>query len=351
MRVSHFKPQDQGLAAVGPRGERFYKFGGDSGETMHDAQFCVNGLLFPDRTPHPAMFEVRHIFRPVHASFVAWRRDGAFANAPASTDSTDSAADAAVPLRALVRITNRHETLTLSHVCLSAVLEADGAPLASLPPRHLGAEERGSTLHGLAQLQPRESLTVELPLALDAAAAAAAYATPPRDVRLSVVFALALPNAWGEAGHEVAREQFKVPLPPPEAGPDPGAAAPAPAEVGAAAVTVALRVEQSAQCFVLSGVGTGGVPFSYRVCRRSGALALRVRGALVVEEASGLQLWRAPTDNDRANTLFSISRPTVDSIAQMCATAPHRTRLQPLDLPDECLTLRPPGLCASLCDM
>ena len=60
----------------------------------------------------------------------------------------------------------------------------------------------------------------------------------------------------------------------------------------------ALRVEQSAHCFVLSGVGAGGVPFTYRVGRRAGELALRVRGELMVEEDSGLQLWRAPTDND-----------------------------------------------------
>ena len=195
------------------------------------------------------MFEVRHVFRPVHAIFVAWRRDGADSAANAPANAPDSAADAAVPLRALVRITNRHETLTLSHLRLFAVLEADGAPLARMPPRHLGAEERGTrwrslhtSLHSLAQLQPRESLTVELPLEFDAAtaaaAAAAAFATPPRDVRLSVVFALALPNAWGEAGHEVVREQFKVPPLPPGAGPDPGAAAaPARLEVGAAAAT------------------------------------------------------------------------------------------------------------------
>ena len=68
----------------------------------------------------------------------------------------------------------------------------------------------------------------------------------------------------------------------------------------------ALRVEQSAHCFVLSGVGAGAVPFTYRVGRRAGELALRVRGELMVEEDSGLQLWRAPTDNDRANTLASI---------------------------------------------
>jgi hypothetical protein len=124
-------------------------------------------------------------------------------------------------------------------------------------------------------------------------------------------------------------------------------------EVGAAAATVALRVEQSAQCFVLSGVGTGGVPFSYRVCRRSGALALRVRGALVVEEASGLQVWRAPTDNDRANTLFSISRPTADSIAQMCAAAHDSSHFTSLMVPYAApvCSARRSGLCASLCSM
>ena len=95
------------------------------------------------------------------------------------------------------------------------------------------------------------------------------------------------------------------------------------------------------------------MPFSYRVCRRSGALALRVRGALVVEEASGLQVWRAPTDNDRANTLFSISRPTADSIAQMCAAAHDSSHLTSLMVPYAApvCSARRSGLCASLCSM
>lgn len=42
-----------------------YRYGGDFGEAVHDGEFCIDGLLFPDGTPHPAMTEVRHVFGPV----------------------------------------------------------------------------------------------------------------------------------------------------------------------------------------------------------------------------------------------------------------------------------------------
>lgn len=34
-------------------------YGGDFGEPLNDGNFCVNGVVWPDRTPHPAMEEVR----------------------------------------------------------------------------------------------------------------------------------------------------------------------------------------------------------------------------------------------------------------------------------------------------
>lgn len=42
-----------------------YRYGGDFGDTPNDGNFCIDGLLFPDGTPHPAMYEVRRIFSPV----------------------------------------------------------------------------------------------------------------------------------------------------------------------------------------------------------------------------------------------------------------------------------------------
>ena len=46
-------PEDAAPKRVGFVGYR------DFGDRVHDAQFCINGLTFPDRTPHPAMEEVR----------------------------------------------------------------------------------------------------------------------------------------------------------------------------------------------------------------------------------------------------------------------------------------------------
>ena len=48
-----------------PEGDGHYRYGGDFGETLHDNNFCIDGLLFPDGSPHPAMFELRREFSPV----------------------------------------------------------------------------------------------------------------------------------------------------------------------------------------------------------------------------------------------------------------------------------------------
>ena len=50
---------DQALSKTGDDGERFWAYGGDFGDTPNDRQFCMNGLVFPDRTPHPALYEAQ----------------------------------------------------------------------------------------------------------------------------------------------------------------------------------------------------------------------------------------------------------------------------------------------------
>ncbi len=37
----------------------YWAYGGDFGDQPNDGQFCCNGLVFPDRSPHPALHEVR----------------------------------------------------------------------------------------------------------------------------------------------------------------------------------------------------------------------------------------------------------------------------------------------------
>ena len=48
-----------------PDGDGRYRYGGDFGEKDHDGSFCIDGLLFPDGTPHPAMYELQRIFSPL----------------------------------------------------------------------------------------------------------------------------------------------------------------------------------------------------------------------------------------------------------------------------------------------
>ncbi|MDR2785707.1 MAG: DUF4981 domain-containing protein, partial [Treponema sp.] len=56
---------DQGIEAFTPKGEKYWKYGGDFGDDPSDYDFCLNGLLFPDQTPKPAMAECRQVFAPV----------------------------------------------------------------------------------------------------------------------------------------------------------------------------------------------------------------------------------------------------------------------------------------------
>ena len=58
---------DQGLLQAMPDGTRRWAYGGDFGDEPNDKQFCINGLVFPDRSPHPAMEEARHVQRPLIA--------------------------------------------------------------------------------------------------------------------------------------------------------------------------------------------------------------------------------------------------------------------------------------------
>ncbi|MHD0396832.1 glycoside hydrolase family 2 TIM barrel-domain containing protein [Staphylococcus simulans] len=42
-----------------------YRYGGDFGETLHDHNFCVDGIVSPDRTPHEGYYEFQQVNRPV----------------------------------------------------------------------------------------------------------------------------------------------------------------------------------------------------------------------------------------------------------------------------------------------
>lgn len=46
-------------------GKAIYYYGGDHGENVHDGNFCMDGLVYPDRTPHTNLAEYKNVHRPV----------------------------------------------------------------------------------------------------------------------------------------------------------------------------------------------------------------------------------------------------------------------------------------------
>ncbi|MBR2406293.1 MAG: beta-galactosidase [Clostridia bacterium] len=61
---------------VAPNGRARYLYGGDSGEFPHDNNFCMDGLVYPDRRPHTGLLEYKNVLRPAritqdeHGSFI-----------------------------------------------------------------------------------------------------------------------------------------------------------------------------------------------------------------------------------------------------------------------------------------
>ena len=55
---------DQGILKK-ENGVEYFAYGGDFGDQPNDGAFCINGLIAPDRIPHPHYYEVQHVYQPL----------------------------------------------------------------------------------------------------------------------------------------------------------------------------------------------------------------------------------------------------------------------------------------------
>ena len=151
---------DHGIRQVDARGREYWAYGGDFGETPHDGNFCADGIVWPDRTPHPALHELKYLAQPVE---VEARGGGRF------------------------RIRNRHHFASLDRYRGEWELQEDGAVVKSgrLP---------------VLRVSPGASLDAALEL-------------PKGDGERFVTFRFFLrkPMEWADAGHEVATQQLPLP--------------------------------------------------------------------------------------------------------------------------------------------
>lgn len=61
---------DHAIAHVDSSGNTTYTYGGDHGEYPHDGNFCVDGLVSPDRQLHTGAIEMKYFYRPIHFSII-----------------------------------------------------------------------------------------------------------------------------------------------------------------------------------------------------------------------------------------------------------------------------------------
>lgn len=57
--------RDQGLKKTADNGKEYWAYGGDFGDEPNDKNFCINGMVWPDCTPHPGMYEHKKLAQPL----------------------------------------------------------------------------------------------------------------------------------------------------------------------------------------------------------------------------------------------------------------------------------------------
>ncbi|WPJ97341.1 glycoside hydrolase family 2 TIM barrel-domain containing protein [Coraliomargarita algicola] len=229
---------DHGLLTHTAEGQDYYGYGEDFGDEPSDKNFCIDGLLFPDRSPSPALNEIKKAMQPVRLTLVELSQG-------------------------LFQIQNRFDFSSLDHLSLCWSVWRDGKRI-----------EEGSM--NLPPLEPGHigSLTVPFTIPKPLHADSCAF--------LNVDFVLKEDCLWGRAAHVLAWDQFELPMP---------AIVTAPA---LARCTSRLNAELRGE--ILKVFGTD---FQLNFdCVRGTLAAWQVGDHQLLETGPELNVWRAPIDND-----------------------------------------------------
>ena len=105
-----------------PNGKAMYAYGGDHGELQHDGNFCLDGLVFPDRTPHTGLLEYKNVHRPLRA---AWDPDSGLLTVENHWDFLDPAG----LIEADWQLTLDGETVDAGTLALPPIAPHGSAPL------------------------------------------------------------------------------------------------------------------------------------------------------------------------------------------------------------------------------
>ena len=230
---------DQGIRTRDSAGTVIWGYGGDFGPpgTPSDNNFNINGIVQPDRVPHPSAFEVKHVYQSIDVIAV---------DLPAG----------------IVDVTDAYDFRRTDDVRMLWTVLADGVPIDSgvasdsLP---LAPHERMRVTLLMPRIQPEPGVEYDLDLSF-------------RQTR---------PRSLVPAGHEVAFEQFRLPVARPTPPVDPRTLGP-------------LALRTSGDSVIVTGSR-----FSVRFTRATGRMVSYVYdGRDLLGQGPAPNFWRAPVDND-----------------------------------------------------
>lgn len=244
-------------------GKPMYWYGGDHGEFPHDGNFCLDGLVYPDRTPHTGLLECKNVYRPARVTDFD-RRTGK------------------LTLRSYLDFLRLDQYLTVSYE-----LTRDGAVI-----------QKGH-LCSLPAIKPRGSGVLQL------------YCPVPTAGRcyLRLYYYLKEADALRPAGHPLGFDELLLEN-------EDSRNQTAKALWEEKPEGTGLTVEDGRWLTVSGG------DFSYRYDPRTGCFTQMVfHGQTLLEKPMQLNVWRAPTDND-----WKIKRKWMDAQYHRMAGRGYETR-------------------------
>ncbi len=230
---------DQGLLQKNENEIEYYAYGGDMGDTkINDKNFCLNGIVNPDRSPQPALWEVKKVFQPVNIT-------------------------AANLEEGFVIVENRHNFTNLNESELIWQLQEDGKTI------------QNGNLSNL-DIKPKTKKEIKIPFTKPELKPGAEYF-------LRVSFLLKNDTPWVSKGHEIAWQQIKLPFYK-EQSPF--------TETSSLSV---INLEEDEMKVTLSSQN-----FSVSFHKNTGELiSYNYKGEQLITGALTPQFWRPTTDNDR----------------------------------------------------
>ncbi|MDR3593719.1 glycoside hydrolase family 2 TIM barrel-domain containing protein [Clostridium sp.] len=234
---------DQAVRTRTPEGIEYLAYGGDFGEKPNDGNFCGNGLIFADRTISPKIFEVKRCYQNV--KFTA-----------------EDLSQGKIRIENKFLFTNLNEYEFKWQVLKNGVLASEGRDNIVLEPGSFNI-----ITIPFGELKSRS---------LD------------DEYVLNVGFVLKAQTLWADKGHEVAFEQFKLPVV---------------FEAGTISTNqyTDMKIFEDDKTFKISGK-----MFTVVFDIKNGSLtSYNFNGMELIKEGPAPNFWRAYTDNDRGNQLQS----------------------------------------------